>query len=434
MKMSVYLVASGVIGNDFALVLDWNGSDPAGGAGLESFTVFASTDGGPFTPLVTDTTSRRRTFQGEAGRTYSFYTRARDRVGRREPAPPIPDLIVTLPNDCNANGVGDPTDISGGASQDCDANEVPDECQSDADGDATIDACDGCPNDPAKIAPGICGCGIVDVDTDGDLTFDCDDDCPLDPTKTAPGQCGCGTAETDTDGDGVANCIDNCALPNGDQADCDADGVGDKCELATAGGDCNQNGVPDACDIASGVARDLNSNGVPDECEPPAPTAFCLPGQGGVNSCPCGNPPVRSNRGCNNSAGTGGGQLAATGLARLSNDTLVLHASSTTPNAIAIYLQGTAASATGVFLGDGIRCTAGAVKRLAQRTSSMGASNYPSPGEASVSQRSAALSDPLVLGMTRWYQVYYRDVNPTFGCLAPANFNLTAGLRVTWGP
>ena len=35
----------------------------------------------------------------------------------------------------------------------------------DTDGDGTCDSGDACPNDPNKIAPGICGCGNVDVDT-----------------------------------------------------------------------------------------------------------------------------------------------------------------------------------------------------------------------------------------------------------------------------
>ena len=48
----------------------------------------------------------------------------------------------------------------------------------DTDGDGTADCNDGCPNDAAKIAPGICGCGVSDVDTDGDGTADCNDPTP----------------------------------------------------------------------------------------------------------------------------------------------------------------------------------------------------------------------------------------------------------------
>ena len=37
---------------------------------------------------------------------------------------------------------------------------------------------DGCPTDPAKIAPGVCGCGIPDTDQDGDGYIDCIDATP----------------------------------------------------------------------------------------------------------------------------------------------------------------------------------------------------------------------------------------------------------------
>ncbi len=112
--------------------------------------------------------------------------------------------------DCNGNGIPDPQDISSGTSQDCDANGIPDECQPDSDGDHVPNVCDGCPNDPLKIAPGQCGCGIADTDSDGDGTANCHDGCPNDPLKTAPGVCGCGVADTDSDGDGTPNCNDLC--------------------------------------------------------------------------------------------------------------------------------------------------------------------------------------------------------------------------------
>lgn len=80
----------------------------------------------------------------------------------------------------------------------------------DGDSDGTCDAQDGCPLDPDKVAPGLCGCGTPDTDTDGDLTPDCQDDCPLDPLKTNPGSCGCGNPDTDTDGDTTPDCLDGC--------------------------------------------------------------------------------------------------------------------------------------------------------------------------------------------------------------------------------
>jgi len=110
--------------------------------------------------------------------------------------------------DCIDGCPDDPTKIAPGV---CGCG-IPD---TDSDGDGTPDCIDGCPLDPNKIAPGICGCGVPETDTDGDGTPDCIDECPLDPNKIAPGICGCGVPETDTDGDGTPDCIDGCPLdPN----------------------------------------------------------------------------------------------------------------------------------------------------------------------------------------------------------------------------
>jgi hypothetical protein len=150
--------------------------------------------------------------------------------------------------DCNGNGVFDTSDVLNGTSTDCNHNCVPDECEVDTDGDGAIDDCDGCPLDPAKVDPGICGCGYLDnliaiwPDDDGDGCGDgsvlpgliCanvsppigtvtngSDLCPNDPAKCAPGACGCGFPETlvsiwlDSDGDGCGDAgsaaIQHCA-------------------------------------------------------------------------------------------------------------------------------------------------------------------------------------------------------------------------------
>jgi hypothetical protein len=176
--------------------------------------------------------------------------------------------------DCNQNTVHDEQDIKVGTSLDCNGNKVPDECicteggptpcEPDADGDGVIDPCDGCPSDPAKATPGVCGCGTPDTDTDGDGTADCHDNCPTDPNKTAPGQCGCGIPDVDTDGDGTADCHDNCPTdPN-----------------KTAPGQCGC-GIPDVDSDADGVA---NCN---DLC--PNDSAKTTPGQ-----CGCGVPDIDS--------------------------------------------------------------------------------------------------------------------------------------------
>ncbi len=59
----------------------------------------------------------------------------------------------------------------------------------DADGDGLRNGCDGCPDDPNKIEPGECGCGVDEVtDSDEDGVPDCDDECPgVDDAIIAPG-------------------------------------------------------------------------------------------------------------------------------------------------------------------------------------------------------------------------------------------------------
>ena len=68
---------------------------------------------------------------------------------------------------------------------------------------------DGCPYDPDKASPGVCGCGVPDIDSDDDGTHDCHDGCPNDPDKADPGVCGCGVPDTDTDDDGTPDCQDD---------------------------------------------------------------------------------------------------------------------------------------------------------------------------------------------------------------------------------
>ena len=181
----------------------------------------------------------------------------------------------------------------------------------DDDADGTCNSADGCPNDAAKIAPGTCGCGNVDVDVDNDGLCDSDgsdicfntnacnyadvsnaacitpsgcetctnndgtggtdandddadstcnsaDGCPNDPAKTEPGICGCGNLDVDADNDGLCdtdasdNCFDTsacnyaetsnaaCITPTGCETCANNDGTGDVIVLDSDGdGECD---------------------------------------------------------------------------------------------------------------------------------------------------------------------------------------------------
>ena len=117
----------------------------------------------------------------------------------------------------------------------------------DDDGDGIDDATDVCP-------------GIYDPeqwDTDGDGEGDDCDVCPLVADATE-----CETAAGDTDGDGVPNESDNCIyVGNADQADADADGVGDVCDA------CPDEPNPDGagCTLTIADVRDPSSANHPAE-------------------------------------------------------------------------------------------------------------------------------------------------------------------------
>lgn len=84
---------------------------------------------------------------------------------------------------------------------DCQPSSIGDACEVDSDADGTIDDCDGCPGDPEKTSPGVCGCGVTDADSDSDTVPDCIDQCP-------------GQDDTiDINNNGVTDCVDPDFVP-----------------------------------------------------------------------------------------------------------------------------------------------------------------------------------------------------------------------------
>ncbi|GJM25741.1 MAG: hypothetical protein DHS20C16_21560 [Phycisphaerae bacterium] len=129
--------------------------------------------------------------------------------------------------DCNGNGLDDLDDIAAGTSADCNANTVPDECESRAD----------CQSN-----------GIQDF---CDIALGSSADCT---GNKIPDEC-----EPDCNNNGTA---DSCDIADQTSQDCTGNSVPDECEP-----DCNTNGTADSCDIAIGVSDDCNANGRPDACE-----------------------------------------------------------------------------------------------------------------------------------------------------------------------
>jgi len=206
---------------------------------------------------------------------------------------------------CNCAGVVQPSDTDMDGTDDCldgcpndPAKIDPGTCgcgvsdTADMDGDLTVDCLDDCPNDPAKIDPGICGCGVSDsADMDSDGTPDCIDNCPTDPNKTEPLICGCGVTESDMDNDGTPDCVDNCPNdPNKTNPgicgcgmsdsmvgmSCDdgdvctvTDVYNSNCECLGTFADADLDGICDNDDICPGGddALDADSDGIPDFCD-----------------------------------------------------------------------------------------------------------------------------------------------------------------------
>jgi len=159
---------------------------------------------------------------------------------------------------------------------------------------------------------------------------------------------------------------------------------------------------------------------------------MCFPGVGGVIPCPCSNP-GQLGRGCDNSDGTGGARLDATGIASLSADSLQFTTSGEKSGAMSVVLQASTAVSTGISFGQGVRCAGGQVKRLYSKPASGGSMAAPGPGDLSVSARSAQIGDRLLAGMSRYYFVYYKDGTVLGGCSNSRNFNTTQAQLVQWG-
>jgi hypothetical protein len=178
-----------------------------------------------------------------------------------------------------------------------------------------------------------------------------------------------------------------------------------------------------------------NTSGIPPVlvvtfAPPPLGVSSCTPGSAGVVACPCGNPPAGPDRGCDNSAASGGATLVASGVASLGADSARFTTSGEIANALSIVFQGDADVPGGVVFGEGVRCVGGVLKRLHTESAVAGSIVYPDLLEPHVSVQSAALGDPIAPGSVRRYQVYYRD--PSLPCAGEPDFSATQAIALVW--
>ncbi len=175
------------------------------------------------------------------------------------------ELLVHATDPTTADTDGDgPTDAD-------ELSDGTDPLDPDTDGDGADDGQDPCPVDALDDADADGSCDAVDPCFGDDATGDDDADGWCGDVDLCDGD----DASGDTDGDGACADRDNCpGDPNGDQADADADEVGDVCDLCLgrdATGDPDGDGLCgdlDVCDVVPDPAQpDGDGDGAGDACD-----------------------------------------------------------------------------------------------------------------------------------------------------------------------
>lgn len=161
----------------------------------------------------------------------------------------------------------------------------------------------------------------------------------------------------------------------------------------------------------------------------PIGTPFCF-GDGTLSTvCPCSNFGA-TGHGCANSQDPSGALLEATGWSQIDpltgTDSVVLHGSHMTASSLAIYLKSSGSNPNGLLFGDGLRCASGQLTRMHTKFNVGGASNFPEPGDPSLSTASGVVPGG---GVTAYYQVYYRD--PASFCTA-LTYNISSAVAIDW--
>jgi uncharacterized repeat protein (TIGR01451 family) len=77
-------------------LVQWTGTDDAGGSGVANFDIYVSPDHGPWTLWLSQTTNTSATLTGEQGRRYAFCSLATDQVGNQESRALAEDAVTTV--------------------------------------------------------------------------------------------------------------------------------------------------------------------------------------------------------------------------------------------------------------------------------------------------------------------------------------------------
>ena len=159
----------------------------------------------------------------------------------------VPDTLDGCPNNRFKVEPGecgcDKLEVLNAATQDCSD-------PMDSDNDGMPDAFDDCPYNPFVIEiKGNCSCD--EVFYDGECVMN--DLCPSDEYKLMPGICGCGVLDVDLDKNGIIDCLETACSGNSDTPDSDQDGVPDCADMcpnqpATSHDDIDCDGVMDQDD------------------------------------------------------------------------------------------------------------------------------------------------------------------------------------------
>ncbi|MFN0242421.1 MAG: hypothetical protein ACKVWV_05960 [Planctomycetota bacterium] len=169
-------------------------------------------------------------------------------------------------------------------------------------------------------------------------------------------------------------------------------------------------------------------------CGVPPGTRFCF-GDGSLSTpCPCAppdfvpNPPAAIGHGCANSFNLDGALLSGSG-STSAND-VVLTGTGQSPIGFSFFFVGTSEVTSGIAVADGVRCASGALTRFGSQNAVCGSVKYPNPDVGWTSPLSTVSGTTPGSGLTKYYQVYYRNAAAGFCTSGTANF--TSGYRVTW--